>query len=288
MAESVDRSHTCCICEEVYDEFDSDPPPWPCCHAFCKRCLQQMLTNNEKSCPVCRSNYRTEHSTDSLVCVKQLVSSKEKKKKPTSKRVNIKSSVETECLNHVLAFWCKSCQVSVCKSCLNLNHLLCDWVLEEEKIGELKKVLQKSTNSTRKDLTDLFYRGTANNTANLSNVRGLIKRLQKYESNFISLETQISREKDISINRLKELENMSANAGVADYTTAISKSKSIRDGLIQYPTVLDFTSLLISEDFVVPEIMDSTNSVEDTTSDVSVKICQICSVFFNSLKFYFF
>ena len=245
MADSVDLSHTCCICEEEYDEFNTEPLPWSCSHSFCKRCLHQMLTNKEKLCPACRSD-STEHSTF----------------------VKIKSPPKKLCEKHVFAFWCKSCQVSVCKRCLQDDHRQCDWIIEEDKTNDLKKLLQKTTESTRKCLTDLFSRGAADNTANLSSVRGLIKRLQKSEKYFTMLEKLISIERDAAMRRLDRLQNQPAEASVADYTTAIAKAGSLLSDPIQYPKALDFTLQFKSRNSAAEDITDLRNS-EDATNDVS-------------------
>ena len=266
MAESIVQLCTCCICEEVYDEFNRKPLLLPCTHSFCTSCLQQMQTNNEKHCPICRSDW-TEHSTDSLIFIRQLVPSRVENNEIFSKTDKIKSPLENECINHVFAFWCNSCEISICKRCLKEDHKLCDWILEEDRIDELGKVLQKATLSSRTYLTDSFLRGAADNTTNLTNVRGLIKRLLEHEKCFMSLESSIKIETDAAMNCLKELENQPAHASVVDYMTAISRTSSLHDDHIQYPNVLDFSFLFNSKDFAVPEI--ETKSAEDPRNEVS-------------------
>ena len=243
MSECDHHSHTCCICEEVYDEFNTEPLPWSCSHSFCKRCLQQLLTDKEKHCPACKTG-STEH-----------------------RALNTPKNV---CENHVFAFWCKSCQVSVCRQCLQKDHRLCDWICEEEKIDDLKKVLKKTEHSTRKYLTDFFSRGAADNKANLSNLRGLVKRLQKSEKHFTLLEKIIPIERDAAMHRLDGLQNQPAGASVADYTTAIANTGSLRGDLIQYPKALDFTFQFKTRNSRAEDMAELRNS-EDTTNDVSAK-----------------
>ena len=275
MAKSVDRSHTCCICLEVYDEFDSQPLVWPCIHSFCKRCLQQMLAQNDKPCLLCGRSW-TKQAPDSPVFMTQLVHSEDQNENIASKPTETELPPKNVCENHVFAFWCNSCKISVCGLCLFENHKECDWIPEKNKIDELRKALLKTTESTRKDLTDFLFLGTTYNTTNLSNVRRLIKKLQEYEKYFISLEASIPIEKDAAINRLEELENQPVDASVADYTTAISNSTFLLDELFQYPTILNFSFPPKLTDCVMEEIAELKNSVEDTWNEVSAKhnFCQ--------------
>ena len=155
---------------------------------------------------------------------------------------------------------------------------MCDWILEEEKIDELKKVLLKTKQLTRNDLCDLFFRGAADNTANLTTVRVLIKRLQEYEKYFISLETSIPIEKCAAANCLEELEKQPAHVSVADYTAAISKTESLLGDVIRYPTVMDCCLLFKSENSAVLQT-DLTKSAEGTAKDVCIKLFQFCSFF---------
>ena len=246
MADSVDLSFTCCICEEVYDEFNTEPLLWSGSNSFCKRCLQKMLMNKEKLCPACRSD-PTEHSM----------------------LVKIKSPPRNVCDNHVFAFWCKSCQVSVCKLCLQRDHKLCDWICVEEKIDDLMKVLKKTALATRKNLTDFFSRAAADNTENLSNLRGLIKRLKKYEKTFRMLEKLIPIEKAAAMRCLDGLQNQPAEASVADYTTAIANAGSLRGDHIQYPKALDFTFKFKSRNAAPEDITTDLRNSKDTTNDVN-------------------
>ena len=267
MTELFDRSHNCCICQEVYDGFDRKPLLLPCTHSFCKSCLRQMQTNREKVCPVCRSDW-TEHSIDSLVFIRQLVPPEDRNEENGTKLEKLESSTKNACIGHVFAFWCKSCQVSVCKQCLQKDHKLCDWICDEEKIQDLKKVLQETAKSTRKDLADLFSRVAADNIANLSNVRGLMRRLQKSEKCFTMLEKLIPLEKDSAMRSLECLQNQPAEASVADYTTAIANARSLCNDHIQYPKTFDFTFQFKSRNSAAEDITDLRIS-EDTTNDVS-------------------
>lgn len=160
--------------------------------------------------------------------------------------------------------WCKTCQISVCKHCLQDAHKQCDWILVEKnkqcdwipvekKIGKLKYEFRTIMKSTSKDLTDLCLQGKADNTANLSKVRGIIKSLQEYEKYFASLEISISIEKDAVMNRLNEIKKLPAIASAEDYTTAISQATSLLHDFIQYPNILDFSFLFHSKDSAVPE-----------------------------------
>ena len=270
MAE-VDSPYTCCICDEMYDELIRKPLALPCGHTFCKSCIEQMQANAKKLCPVCRNNW-TEHLSNSLMFIRQLVPPKDDTNKISSETSEIKSSSKNVHFDQV--FWCQSCQISVCKHGLRNCHQKCDWILVEEKIDELKNVLQTSTQPKRKYLADLFSQGTANNITNLSNVRALIKQLQEYEQYFMSLETSIKIETESAMNCLEELENQPPHASVVDYLAAITKAETLHDDPVPYPNVTDFYFLFNSKEEAVPEI-DVTKSSEDTTNDVSGKTFEV-------------
>ena len=247
MSEPGGRSGTCGICEEVYDEFDRKPLVLPCTHSFCKSCLQQMQIINQKLCPVCRRDW-SGHSTDSLIYVRQLVpTAAGTSLKPLNKTVSHSKNV---CKNHGHEFeiYCNTCKREGCKTCFKAEHKHCDWIFTKDKIGELKEIFHKSVTSTRSDLIDFFSRGSADNRENLSNVRDIIKRMDKYKKYFRSLETLIQMEQETALNRLEEFENMPDHASVAGYTMALVNVTSLLDDLIQYNKVLDNNTLLKTEE----------------------------------------
>ena len=268
MAESTDRTTTCGICEEVYNELNRKPLLLPCTHSFCKSCLQQMQTNNGKRCPVCRNNW-TGHSIDSLIYVRQLVPAADT---PVPSRRGKTVSIPTKvCGIHRLdiEILCNSCKTEVCKRCLQEKHKQCDWMLTEQKIEQLNEILQNSVTSTRIGLIKFFSRKSGNNRVNLLKVKDLIKELQEWEKRFTSLETTIATEQEAAMSRLEDLQNQPAGASVADYTTAIANAKSLIyiDDFIQCPKVMDFF------------LYKSEYSMEERTSDVSVKRCWVVLYF---------
>ena len=69
MAERNETEVACTICLELFTE----PKVLPCCHTFCKGCLEGILEkskNKEKlACPQCR----TEHQVNIRSCTLQIV-----------------------------------------------------------------------------------------------------------------------------------------------------------------------------------------------------------------------
>ena len=57
MAEKQEADLTCTVCLELFTE----PKVLPCCHTFCKKCLEGILEKAEEKeklvCPQCRAEH---------------------------------------------------------------------------------------------------------------------------------------------------------------------------------------------------------------------------------------
>ena len=258
----------CCVCSQGYDDSDKKPLVLPCSHTFCKSCLLQVQATNRKVCPVCRSDW-AQHSVDALIYIRQLVPSAQTTMEIKKRKMN------HVCDNHAkkIKFWCNLCEISLCKHCLKDEHKQCDWIFNEEKTEELKKILQEKIKSTRNGVVDFFSRAASENKASLSNVQNLIKELQKHEKALLSLEKFITAEQDASLKLLEELENIPANSSVLEYTSATSKTSALLDDLIPFPNIPRLSLQAESKDTASSELTDSTKSSEEITSHV----CIICN-----------
>ena len=106
----------CKSCYELFDEQQRVPRNLPCGHTYCEICLDQVLSIKKKlECPECR------FKVDTLI-------------KPNSLSKNfIACEIATKhreiqkkllfCVSHKepLRFFCETCQVNICASCI-LDH----------------------------------------------------------------------------------------------------------------------------------------------------------------------
>ena len=255
----------CCICSEGYDEAERKPLVLPCSHTFCESCLLQVQATDMKVCPICRSDW-SEHSVDSFIYIRQLVPSAHITKEVAKRKPN------DICGNHAKKnkFWCNLCEISICEHCLKDEHKQCDWISEEEKTEELKKILQEKTQLTRTGLVDFFSHAASENVASRRNVWNLIRKLQVHEKSLLSLEKFISAEKDTSMKLLEEFENIPVHSSVVEYTSAISKTISLLDDVITFP---NFPSLSLHAEYketASSELTDSTKCTKEFTHDVCI------------------
>ena len=272
MADESDSSCNCLICDEVFDEVNRRPLVLPCSHSFCKSCLQEVQ-KIQKACPVCRSDW-SEHTVDSLIYVRQLVPSGHGKLEPGINQTNYLSYYVCGKHKSTFIFWCNTCETSICKHCFNNEHKQCDWILNEDKITELAEILQGITKSTRKGLTEFYSTAAAENAASLANIRNLREELQKYETILLSLKKFISTEQMSSMNLLEKLENMPVHSSAMEYASAISKTGSLLDGLVQYPSSPKLALVTLSED-TLSESSGSSNFPPEPTDNVSFILCPV-------------
>ena len=223
MATSI--AHTCCICEEVYNLEDQKPLLLPCCHTFCRSCLQQLKADNNERCPLCRE--RWEGPVDSLPFIRQLADSFDKIK------CKIQSATaENLCDHDDTRAWCEDCKVPSCMKCLKTDHRLCKWVSIEEKTNELVDKLQASVASTemRKVENDLM----------LSEIGDNIQQMQHNKMILRSFAIKLSIQQKKTKSELEKYKNIKFNSSATELLKALSATFTFLDESTRAPKIPNF------------------------------------------------
>ena len=244
---------SCSICLEVYNLEERKPLLLLCSHTFCRSCLQQMQSKNNKLCPVCRTSWEG-LSVDNLPFTRQQAEVSEKQKN------EMKSDHQNICAVHNAdqILWCKDCKVSICNRCLIEDHKSCNFMTIEAKVTELVSNLHESVTSTRKKLIDNFDHVTTENNSQLTDIQENIKKLQRAEKIAHSFRKQIPTRLENAMNMLEKYEKINSSSSVNELTMAISKTISLLDDSIVVPIL----PKIVVPDCVEPADVDTDSEVE--------------------------
>ena len=120
MAESKDR--TCSVCLEQF----SEPKILPCCHTFCLKCLEKIVSEKaEITCPQCRKTHAVPAGglqgflTDFIVSHEVEVSGVKASSGPLAKKALVCGECEGE---GPVESYCRDCQAYLCSECSNQAH----------------------------------------------------------------------------------------------------------------------------------------------------------------------
>ena len=113
---------SCSICMESFDDNQHQPKLLPCHHTFCKICLLNLTAQNVVACPTCRERISLPcpppegvlrlQTNFYITQMKDLISDKSK--------ARVKSCRKHQ--NVGLEFFCRSCEVVICRECCNTDH----------------------------------------------------------------------------------------------------------------------------------------------------------------------
>lgn len=194
-------SSECGICQHIYDEKKHKPLVLPCCHSFCRVCLEKLEEKKDKSCPVCRTSWESK-SVQMLQLCYQLIP----ETAPTISKVSLDMCEEH---NTKASLWCNSCDVPVCIKCVKQQHKDCDWLLIIDKYDmlqvEFKKIISEiRVNAIKYDFATIEFNKfiaamqkfieevqSLHETMNLhcETVNGLVTKMKKKENDLSSFIT---------------------------------------------------------------------------------------------------
>ena len=142
--EDLEKEITCPVCQDHFQE----PKILPCCHFYCKGCVQKLAwragTNQPFACPECRSDtFLPENDPDQLTTaffVNRMIELHSKMEKAHGK---VEALCELCAGNKATAF-CRQCAEFICNKCTKAHHRMNTFAghkvatLEELKEGGTK------------------------------------------------------------------------------------------------------------------------------------------------------
>ncbi|CAH1776810.1 unnamed protein product [Owenia fusiformis] len=114
----------CPICLDPYNDGDKTPKLLPCHHTFCMACLRRLAGRNQYlDCPNCRQkiNLSSPNTIESLQTNFYITNVKE----AIHEQNEASSKIVSGCKKHAnqpLAFFCKKCEVPICRDCTLMDH----------------------------------------------------------------------------------------------------------------------------------------------------------------------
>ena len=147
--EGVEDEITCPICQDHFQ----GPKILPCCHYYCKGCIQKLAlragTNQPFPCPECRSDTLLPGNDPTQLPTAFFVNRmKELHTKMEKAHGKVKALCEQSSGGKATAF-CRHCTEFICEECVKIHRKLKPFAghkvtsLEELKKGEMKEILIK-------------------------------------------------------------------------------------------------------------------------------------------------
>ena len=145
----VEDEITCPICQDHFDK----PKILPCCHYYCKKCIERLVLsaghNRAFACPECRSETVLPQNDPNLL---QTVFFVNRMKELHTKMEKAEGKVEAlceQCSGDKATAFCRHCTEFICEECVNVHHKMKAFSghvvtsLEELKKGKYKEILMK-------------------------------------------------------------------------------------------------------------------------------------------------
>ena len=139
--EDLEKEITCPVCQDHFQE----PKILPCCHVYCKGCVQRLAwragANQPFACPECRSDtFLPQNDPDQLTTaffVNRLIELHSKMEKAHGK---VEALCELCSRNKATSF-CRQCAEFICDKCTEAHHRMKTFAghkvatLEAEEVG---------------------------------------------------------------------------------------------------------------------------------------------------------
>ena len=145
----VEDEITCPICQGHFEE----PKILPCCHYYCKKCIQTLALrsgeNRPFACPECRSDTLLPQNDASQLPTAFFVNRIKELHTKMEKAQGKVEAVCEQCSGGKATAFCRHCTEFICEECVKIHHKLKMFAghkvstLEELKQGETKDILIK-------------------------------------------------------------------------------------------------------------------------------------------------
>ena len=142
--EDLEKEITCPVCQDHFQE----PKILPCCHVYCKGCVQRLAwragANQPFACPECRSDtFLPQNDPDQLTTaflVNRLIELHSKMEKAHGK---VEALCELCAGNKATAF-CRQCAEFICDKCTEAHHRM--KMFAEHKVATLEELKEGGAN----------------------------------------------------------------------------------------------------------------------------------------------
>ena len=136
--EDLEKEIMCAICHDHYTE----PKVLPCCHYYCKQCIQDIGIDNPFSCPECRKDtILPQGNIDQLPTAFMI--NHMKKLYSMLKRAHGKVDAKCEmCSGDKAEAFCRQCTQFICSECVKLHHRM--KVFAGHKIASLDELKKRA------------------------------------------------------------------------------------------------------------------------------------------------
>ena len=146
MVDDLEEEITCSVCQEHFQ----DPKILPCCHYYCKRCIQALIETAGKNkpfpCPECRSDtFLQDNNPDKLPTAFFVNRMKDIHSKTAKVSGKIKARCE-QCSEQEAIAFCRQCTEFICERCFEAHKKMKAFsghrvtTLEELKEGQMKQI----------------------------------------------------------------------------------------------------------------------------------------------------
>ena len=145
----VEDEITCPICQDHFDE----PKILPCCHYYCKKCIERLVLraghNRAFACPECRSETVLPHNDPNLLQTAFFVNRMKELHTKIEKAEGKVEALCELCSGDKATAFCRHCTEFICKECVKIHQKIKTFSghvvtsLEELKKGKSKEILMK-------------------------------------------------------------------------------------------------------------------------------------------------
>ena len=145
----VEDEITCPICQDHFDE----PKILPCCHYYCKKCIERLVLraghNRAFTCPECRSETVLPHNDPNLLQTAFFVNRMKELHTKIEKAEGKVEALCELCSGDKATAFCRHCTEFICKECVKIHQKIKTFSghvvtsLEELKKGKSKEILMK-------------------------------------------------------------------------------------------------------------------------------------------------
>ena len=142
----LEQEVTCPICHNYFD----DPKLLPCCHYYCKKCIQALFNrvgpNKPFPCPECRSDTILPQNDPNQL---QTAFFMNRMKAVHAKLEKVSGKVEARCemcSGNVATAFCRHCMQFICAECVNVHQRV--RMFASHKVSTLRELKEGGAKDT--------------------------------------------------------------------------------------------------------------------------------------------